>query len=160
MARIRLNQVEQRCPSGPQHGYDVEPQAGPVRGWDAQPQAGPLRGRWSSRSTDFDDYSVADDLGQAVADVPLGAAGRFIGRAISRRVQRTVSERALPTPAARQQTMLREQIAIADRYPGLRACLGDNVIFLAGGSTVLPMPNLSAITLQQADVLAAQLSAG
>jgi hypothetical protein len=57
--------------------------------------------------------------------------------------------------------MLREQIAIAERYPDLRACLTDNVIFLAGGSRVLPMSSLRrGLTLEQADAAVAQLRNG
>jgi hypothetical protein len=58
---------------------------------------------------------------------------------------------------AKQQDTLQQQVAIAERHPGLRACLTDSVIFLAGGDRVLPMPNLSTITVEQADALVAQL---
>jgi hypothetical protein len=144
--------------AGPVPGWAAEPQAGSVPGWAAQPQAGPVPGSWSGRSGGFGDGTV-DGLEQAVTDVALGAAARFIGRAVSRRLQRAVSERVLPAVAANNDT-LREQVAIAERYPGIRACLTDSVIFLAGGSRVLPMPNISHITLQQADALVAQLQEG
>lgn len=91
----------------------------------------------------------------------LGAAARFVGRAISRRVQRTVSERALPALAVRQEAMLREQIAIAERHPDLRACLTDQVVFLAGGHRVLPMPSLTGgFTVEQSDAVVARLRDG
>ena len=57
----------------------------------------------------------------------MDAATKFIGGAISRRVKRAYEERVVPTVAAKQDAMLREQIAIAERYPDLRACLTDNV---------------------------------
>lgn len=167
MARSQLGQAQ----AGPQAGWAAEPQPGPVPGWAAepqagpvpgyaaQPQAGPMPGSWSGRSGGFGDGTV-DGLEQAVTDVALGAAARFIGRAVSRRLQRTVSERVLPVVAASKETALREQVAIAERYPGIRACLTDSVIFLAGGSRVLPMPDISHITLQQADALVAQLKEG
>jgi hypothetical protein len=50
--------------------------------------------------------------------------------------------------------MLREQIAIAERYPDLRT---DNVVFLAGGHRVVPMSSLRGFTLEQADAVVAQL---
>jgi hypothetical protein len=171
MARNQLGQAQPGPQAGPQAGWAAEPQAGPVPGWAAQPQAGPVPGyaaqpqagpvpgSWSGRSGGFGDGTV-DGLEQAVADVALGAAARFIGRAVSRRLQRAVSERVLPAVAAGQETVLREQVAIAERYPGIRACLTDSVIFLAGGSQVLPMPDISRITLQQADALVAQLKEG
>jgi hypothetical protein len=91
----------------------------------------------------------------------MGAAAKFVGRAIGRRVKRAYDERLAPAMAARQEAMLREQIAIAERHPDLRACLTDQVIFLAGGSRVLPMPNLAGgITLEQADAMVATLRAG
>ena len=90
----------------------------------------------------------------------MGMAARFIGRAISRKMQDKVSQ-ALPAMMAKQEAMLREQIAIAERHPDLRACLTDKVIFLAGGSRVLPMPNLArSLTIDQADALVAQLRNG
>jgi hypothetical protein len=89
------------------------------------------------------------------------ATAKFIGRAIGRRVKRAFDERVAPAMAARQEAMARERIAIAERYPDLRACLTDGVIFLAGGSRVLPMASISGgLTLEQADALVAQLRNG
>ena len=91
----------------------------------------------------------------------MDAATKFIGRAIGRRVKRAYEEKVVPAAAAKQEAMLREQIAIAERYPDLRACLTDNVIFLAGGSRVLPMSILRrGLTLEQADAAVAQLRNG
>jgi hypothetical protein len=98
----------------------------------------------------------------------MGAAAKFAGRAISRRLKRAYDERVAPAMAARQQAMtgqheavLREQIAIAERHPDLRACLTDQVVFLAGGSRVLPMAGLTrGFTLEQADAVVAQLRNG
>ena len=103
-----------------------------------------------------DGLSLEDDI----AGVALNAAARFLGRAISRRVQRTVSEQVLPALAARQEATLRAQIEIAERHPGLRACLTDQVVFLEGGSRALPIPNLATVTLDQADALVASLRDG
>ncbi|HXP21872.1 MAG TPA: hypothetical protein VN840_19685 [Streptosporangiaceae bacterium] len=156
LARNQLNQLNQGFPAGPQPGYP----AGSQPGWAAEPQAGPVPGsRPGRRSTDPVGYTADQDLGQAAADVVLGATARFIGRAVSRRVQRTYSERVAPALAARREEMLREQIAIAERHPGLRACLTDQVIFLAGRNRVVPMAsvNLGTITLAQADAVVAQL---
>jgi hypothetical protein len=81
----------------------------------------------------------------------------FAARAISRRVERAMTERVVPTVMARQQTVLQTQIEIAQRHPDLCACMTDQVIFLAGGSRVLPMPNLMTVTVEQADQMVAQL---
>jgi hypothetical protein len=97
----------------------------------------------------------------------MDAATKFAGRAISRRLKRAFDERVGPAMAARQESMarqegmLREQIAIAERYPDLRACLSDKVVFLAGGRRSLPMPSdLSGITMAQADAIVARLRNG
>jgi hypothetical protein len=166
MATSQLAQG-QPGPAGPQQGYQAEPQAGPLPGWAQEPQAGPPPGSaWPARGPvsgnpvfggGFGNRPLGDGVGDAVADAALGAVGGLIGRAIGRRVQRAMSERVLPTLAANRQAALREQVAIAERYPAIRACLTDHVIFLDGGSRVAPMPNLGTLTMQQADALVAQL---
>lgn len=96
-----------------------------------------------------------------MADIVMTAATKFIGRAIGRRVKRAYDERVAPAMAAKHEARLREQIAIAERHPDLRACLTDQVVFLAGGSRVLPMSGLTrGITLEQADAVVAQLRNG
>jgi len=111
----------------------------------------------SSRSSSGDDDSIED----AVAGLVMDAATKFIGGAIGRRVKRAYEERVVPAVSAKQDAMLREQIAIAERYPELRACLTDNVVFLAGGNRVVPMSSLSrGFTLEQADAVVAQLRNG
>jgi hypothetical protein len=174
MARARLGQAPGAGPA-PQPGPAADPQPGwaaePQAGWAAEPQAGALPGRggWRGGSSfpsdpGGDSFSrsgdIASALGDDIAGAALGAASRFIGRAISRRVQEKLSQQVLPAMAAKQDAMLREQIAIAERHPDLRACLTDHVIFLAGGSRVLPMPNLAGVTVEQSDALVASLRDG
>lgn len=96
--------------------------------------------------------SLGDDLAGAVGAAATGAAARFIGRKAQDRL-----EQAMSTVNAKQQDTLRQQIAIAERHPDLRACLNDQVVFLAGGTSTVPMPNLTTITVEQADALVAQL---
>ena len=97
----------------------------------------------------------------------MDAATKFAGRAISRRLKRAFDERVGPAMAARQEAMarqegmLREQIAIAERHPDLRACLSDKLVFLAGGRRSVPMPSdLTGLTMAQADAIVAQLRNG
>jgi hypothetical protein len=142
-------------------------QGAPQQGWNAEPQAGPPPGSggwrgggsWSGRSSDYYGDSPTDLIGGAVADVALGAAARFIGRAVAKKVQDRVMP-AVNQAMTQRQDLLRQQIAIAQQHPDIRACMTDHVIFLAGGNRTLPMPNLGAITTQQADTLVAQLSQG
>jgi len=165
MARARLGQI-QGPGAGAQPGYSGGPPghgAGPQPGWAAEPQSGPLPGpggrqRSYSRPGDIGvgDLSFGDDI----AGAALGMAARFIGRGISRRMQDKLAQQVVPALAAKQEAMLREQIAIAERHPDLRACLNDQVIFLAGGSRALPMPDLASVTREQADAMVASLRDG
>ncbi len=130
---------------GPQPGYPSEP-------WQSQP---PPRSRsWESGS----DASTFED---AIADAVLGAATKAIGRVIGRRMRQAYNERVVPAMAARQEAVLRDRIAIAQRHPDLRACLNDQVIFLAGGTRTLPMASAMQVrTVEQSDALVAQLRGG
>jgi hypothetical protein len=139
--------------SKPQHRKAGTPSHAPGR------CPGGLSGGWAGRTRDYYDDSPADAIDQAIADVALGAAARFIGRAVSKRVQRTMTDRVMPALAQRQ-NLLREQIAIAQQHPDIRACMTDHVVFLAGGSRALPIPNIGTLTMQQADALVAQLRQG
>ena len=170
-------------PQQAQPGYQAEPQPGyaaePQPSWGAEPQPGysaePVAGGHTSgqrpgvRRPGLGDIldpgryarslseGVADDIEGAIAGAALGAAAKFLSRRVGRRVQQAYTERVAPAMAAQQQAALQQQAAIAGRHPGLRACLTDNVIFLAGGDRVLPMPRLDTLTAEQADALVAQL---
>lgn len=164
LAQQQLNRIPGGAPQpgAPQQGWNAEPQSGPVPGWAAEPQAGPPRGSrgWSNpRGGFFDNLPVSDSIDQAIGNVAMGAAARFIGRAVAKKVQ----DRVMPTvnqAMTQRQDLLRQQIAIAEQHPDIRACMTDHVVFLAGGSRTLPMPNLGTITTQQADTLVAQLRQG
>lgn len=155
LARVQLGESPQPytgSPPGALPGYMQEPTTGPIPDPYGYPGQGGYRPGLSSGA---DYYSPGQDL----AGAAMSEAAKFIGRRIGRRMQRA-ADRVQPTLAAKNQEVLRTQIAIADKYPDLRACLGDSVIFLAGGYQVLPMPDLSALTMQQADDLVATLRAG
>jgi len=149
-------------PGGQQPGWAADPQpigpGSPQPGWAATPRPMGGSNNWprSPGSLGSTPSDALDAIGEDIAGAAMGAAARFIGRKIGRKVQDRL-EQAMSTVAAKQQDMLQQQIAIAERHPGLRACLTDSVIFLAGGGRVLPMPNLSTITVEQADALVAQL---
>jgi hypothetical protein len=160
LARMRLSQLQQASGTASQQGYAAEPQQGPMPGYAGQPAAGPQPGAWQGGPAGIrDSMDVSGDLGDDLAGVALTAATRFIGRAIGRRVQRAMTDRVMPAVTAQGEAMAREQIAIAEKYPSLRACMTDQVIFLAGGSRVVPLQgvNLAAITVAQADEMVAGL---
>ena len=140
-------------PPPPPPGYTGPPPPGYTGGARPRPSGG-------SEGSGSEGSGFDTSLGEGIADVVLTAATQFIGRAIGRRVKRTY-ERVQPAMAARQEAMLREQIAIAERHPELRACLTDQVIFLAGGSRVLPLAGvIGRLTVEQSDALVAQLRGG
>jgi hypothetical protein len=104
---------------------------------------------------------VADDIGGAV----FGAALGFAGRAIGRRMKRAFEEKVMPAMEARaaqaqqqwEQTKA-EQDAIVERYPELRGCMKDQVVFLDGGYRTAPVSELKMpVTLAQADDVVARL---
>jgi hypothetical protein len=142
-------------PPIPQPGYPAGPQPGPPPGNPAGPwQSQPPPRRTSGWEGIGDSFSIED----GIADAVLGAATKALGRAIGRRMRQTINERVVPAMAARQDAMLRERMAIAQRHPDLRACLNDQVVFLAGGTRVLPLASALAVrTVQQSDALVAQL---
>lgn len=131
-------------------------------GWAAQPQNGPPPGPGGTRRGRLGDigggaFSLGDAIGDDLAGAALGAAAGLIGRSISRRMRGRLDQ-AVSAVTDRQQDMLRQQVAIAERHPDLRACLNDQVVFLAGGHRVLPMTGLTtSMTVEQSDVLVAQL---
>jgi hypothetical protein len=170
LAALARSQLSGQAPGAggpPQQGFDAEPQQGPLPGYAQEPQSGYLPGRgggggggWQGpTSYGSRDYGNTD-FGDDIAGIALGAASQLLGRAISRRVQRTVADRVMPTMMSKRDEVLKQQIAIAERHPDLRACLTDKVIFLAGGSRVLPMPNLMTVTVAESDTLVAQLQNG
>jgi hypothetical protein len=128
--------------AGPPPGYPMEP-------WQSQPP--PRTRSWESGS----DASTFED---AIADAVLGAATKAIGRVIGRKMRQAYNERVAPAMAARQEAVLRERVAIAQRHPDLRACVNDQVVFLAGGTRVLPLASAMRVrTVEQSDALVAQL---
>jgi hypothetical protein len=88
----------------------------------------------------------------------LASATRFIGKAIGKRMRQTYEERIVPALEDRAEqarhASRQEQAAIVERYPGLRGCLHDQVVFLAGGTRSVPIADIPMpITLAHADAL-------
>jgi hypothetical protein len=122
--------------------------AGP-ESWQSQP---------SPRRRSRDSGSSADTFEEAIGEAVLGAATKAIGRVIGRKMRQAYNERIAPAMAARQESVLNERVAIAQRHPDLRACLRDQVVFLAGGTRVLPLASAMRVrTVEQSDALVAQL---
>jgi hypothetical protein len=139
-------------PDASQYQQPPQPPASPTEPRPTQQNQPP------PRSTSWDIGSDASTLQDAVADVVLGAMTKGIGRVIGRKMRQAYNERVAPAMAARQDSVLRDRMAIAQRHPDLRACLNDQVIFLAGGTRTLPLASAMQVrTVDQADALVAQL---
>jgi hypothetical protein len=124
------------------------------------PDVGPAQPDWLIHGQD-PNYTSPD---QEIANVVLATATRFIGRAIGKRMQRTYKERIVPTAEARAEqargASRQEQAAIVERYPELRGCLHDQVVFLAGGTRSVPIADIPwPVTLAYADTLVDSLRA-
>ena len=124
------------------------------RGWN-QGQRG--------RGFDFDSGgdNVIEDVGGAV----LGAALGFAGRAIGRRMKKAFEEKVMPAMEAKAaqaqqqwEQSKAEQDAIVARYPELRGCTKDQVVFLDGGVRTVPVSEIKMpVTLAQADSIVERL---
>jgi len=147
-----------------QSGYRGGPPPAQPPGYQAGPQPDVLAGpeSWQSqpprRSRSWDSGSAADTFEDAIGEAVLGAATKAIGRVIGRKMRQAYNERIAPAMAARQEAVLNERVAIAQRHPDLRACLNDQVVFLVGGTRVLPLASAMQVrTVEQSDALVAQL---
>jgi hypothetical protein len=139
-------------PADPQPTYQAGPQPDVLTG----PESGQSQPPRRSRS--WDSGSAADTFEEAIGEAVLGAATKAIGRVIGRKMRQAYNERIVPAMAARQEAVLNERAAIAQRHPDLRACLRDQVIFLVGGTRVLPLASaMGERTVEQSDALVAQL---
>jgi hypothetical protein len=154
----------------PQQGPMYDPQQGPMYGPQQGPQQGPMYGPPPGRrqrgffNAGFDpDFGPDEDLGSAA----VGMAAAMISRAIGKRVRRSFEQRIGPALDARlaqamaqQQQSRLDQAEIVARYPELRGCLRDEVVFLADQGQVVPISEIPMpITLAGADALVNRLRA-
>ena len=124
---------------------------------------GPM-GRRSGGGPDFDFDSTGDIAGD-VAGIALTAALGFAGRAFGKRMKRAFDEKVMPAMQAKAEQAQQQwaqskadQQAIVERYPELRGCLRDNVVFLDGGMRTVPISDVKMpVTMDQADAVVARL---
>jgi hypothetical protein len=110
----------------------------------------------------YDPEPGSADLGQGVADVILGLAGGLFSKRISKRVRRGYEQRIGSRAQQAQQAWdqsVADQAVIVERYPDLRGCLRDQVLFLAGGAEAVPLSSIRfPVTLAQAESIVARLN--
>jgi hypothetical protein len=110
---------------------------------------------------DFDGDRVADDVGAALLVTALG----FAGRALAKRMKRAYDAKLAPAMDAKAtlwwqqwEQSKAEQETVVARYPELRSCTKDKVVFLDGGSKTVPVKELKVpVTLAQAEDVVARL---
>lgn len=162
-------------PQGPPGSYGPNPQGAPPPQAPQGGQGYTYAGGYSdsggpgqpNRYRPSSDGDFTGDIGQDIANAVLGGAGRFLGRAIGKKVQQTLQERVIPAMQAkaaqaqqRQQQARDDQGMIVQRYPDLRGCLRDQVVFLEGGTRTVPIGDIPMpITLANADALVSTLRA-
>jgi len=113
---------------------------------------------------DFD-FNLGDNLGEDIGGAVLGAAFGLAGRAFGRKMKKAFEDKVVPAmqaKAAQGQAQFEqqkaEQAAIAARYPELRGCMKDQVVFLDGGTKTVPVSEIKMpVTMAQADGVVARL---
>ena len=145
-----------------QPGYQAGPPPAQQPGYQAGPPPGYSSEPWQNqpppRSRSWESGSDASTFEEAIGEAVLGAMTKGLGRVIGRKMRQAYNERVVPAMAARQDAMLRDRTAIAQRHPDLRACLNDQVVFLAGGTRTMPLASAMRVrTVEQSDALVAQL---
>jgi hypothetical protein len=96
---------------------------------------------------------------QQIANLVVGMAARAVGKLLQRPSDKRIAS-AQQAQAQEDQQAQHDQVAIVERYPDLRGCLRDFVLFLPGGITAVPISELRMpVTLAQADALMARLQA-
>lgn len=165
-AMQRAQQAQQQGPygAGQGPGQGQGPDQGYTFAGEGYSDYGP-GGTRPGRPGDYDNRY--NDPGQDIANAVIGTASKFLGRAIGKRVQKTIEERVVPAMQARAaqaqqqwQQSRADQAAIAEKYPDLRGCLHDKVLFLEGGSRVVPITEIHPpVTMAQADAVVGRLRA-
>jgi hypothetical protein len=118
-------------------------------------------------STQFPDFDSSGDIGQDIANAVLGSAFKFVGKKMAKKMQQAYEERIQPAMQARAaqtqqqwQQSRADQDTIVQRYPDLRGCMQDQVLFLEGGTRTVPISQIRMpVTVAQADTIVDQLRA-
>jgi len=168
MTTMARDQAMQRA-QGLGHSAPGAGQARPgfrVLGEGESPDA-PRPGHWRTPPSrpgrrpglDFDRTgNFAEDIGEDIAGTAMSAGMGMLGRAIGKRVQKAFEERVMPAVQERAAQQQGEMEQVAARYPELRVCQHDQVVFLEGGHATLPLSEIKMpVTMAQADAIVARL---
>ena len=157
--------------SGPWQGQQPgTPDDGDYDHYNVEGSDRAMRGNWNQNQNrnrggrDFD-LNLGDNLAEDIGGAVLGAAFGLAGRAFGRKMKKAFEEKVVPTiqaKAAQAQGQFEQQKAeadaIAQRYPELRVCTKDQVVFLDGGTKTVPVSEIKMpVTVAQADNVVARL---
>jgi hypothetical protein len=108
-----------------------------------------------------DDGTPGDDQGdsglpvQGLADIGAAVAAEVLRRTIGRAARKHYQERVVPQLQRRDDELRRSQLERAQRYPDLRYCADDRVLFLTGCTRTLPLEQF--LITDQPDAVVARL---
>lgn len=112
-----------------------------VRAWAERPSPDAPLSDWSGESSALGESGGGADLGQSVFDFAMAAGAYVLHRTVGRKMKGYVRDR-LPAAESKLQARYRQQLELAERYPDLRVCIVDQVVFVMGGSRVVPLARL------------------
>ncbi len=126
-------------------------------------EKGPDQGPPQQDSLISDQSPRSSNPDQELADAVLATTTRFVGRALRKRAKQRASKGldAMSEHAQNEREQVKiEQAAIIERYPDLRGCLKDQILFLSDGNQAMPIGDISMpITLKQVDEIVHKLRA-
>jgi hypothetical protein len=114
-----------------------------VWAWAEGPSPGAPLSDWSGQSSALGESGGGADLGDSVFGFAMAAGAYVLHRTVGRRMKRYVRDHlgaAEGNLAARH----RQQLEVYERYPDLRVCTQDQVLFVAGGRRFVPLARLPA----------------
>ena len=154
--------------SGPGQWQGQQPGSGPDDDYDHYNVEGygqSYQNRTRNQSRGRGDFDLSDNIAEDLGGAVLGAAFGLAGRAFGRKMKKAFEDKVVPAmqaKAAQAQVQFEqqkaEQDAIAARYPELRGCVKDQVVFLDGGTKTVPVSEIKMpVTMAQADGVVARL---
>lgn len=98
---------------------------------------------WTGEDSALGESGGGADLGQSLFDFTVAATAHLLRQTAGRRLKQYYRERLLPEAGKGREARRRQQLQLAERYPDLRVCISDQMIFVAGGSRAVPFDRLA-----------------
>ncbi|HEY6276860.1 MAG TPA: hypothetical protein VIX86_11070 [Streptosporangiaceae bacterium] len=98
---------------------------------------------WTGEDSALGESGGGADLGQSLFDFAVASTAYLLRQTVGRRLKQYYRERLLPEAGEAREAHRRNQLQLAERYPDLRVCISDQMIFVAGGSRAIPLDRLA-----------------